>query len=347
MKKDSLEKRRQGILGFVISSYIETASPVGSSTVSQKFNRRFSSATIRKDMADLEELGLLRQPHTSAGRVPTDQGYRYYVDRLMQEEPVPSQMQIDIAQRMSQGTGSIEEILWAASRVLSMMTEQAGFVVFPDSHEDPIVQVQLTPISRNQVLGNWVLSSGAVSSRMIQTEEALDTSTVRRISDYLNERVRGFTFDQMESFLDQEIEKGGQTIARLNQLSRVIWDKVSNSFFGSRILLEGYRNIMNQPEFRDVIKLRSLIGSLEDKQELLQILRRDIGSEEVRTHIGGEDFSDSLSDCSMVTANYVLNGRPAGMLGVIGPRRMSYPKVLGACRYMAHVVGGVLGSDKG
>jgi len=343
MRSKDLEKRREQILEFVVSSFIESSNPVSSSTVSARFNKRFSPATVRNDMAELEELGLLSQPHISAGRVPTEKGYRFYVDRLIKEESVPPQLQIDIAREMERGSGNLEGVLSAVSRLLSLITHQAGFILFPNHREDSLRQVQFSLISPHRMIGTWLMGSGEVFSRVIEAQEELDQETVSEITHFFNEEAVGLSLDEVENLFNRELEEHERKRARLRELARTVWEVARIGICGDRLVLEGYRHIIDQPEFQESSKIRSLVEILEDKQDLLRVVKKDLGQEGVHIHIGHEDFSDPMAEFSLVTSGYSLGGHPVGVLGVLGPCRMSYSKAIGSCRYMARLVEGLLG----
>ncbi|MBI2870826.1 MAG: heat-inducible transcription repressor HrcA [Candidatus Omnitrophica bacterium] len=327
---------------FVVRSYIETATPVGSTSVSSRFNQRFSPATVRNDMGELEELGLLRQPHTSAGRVPTDKGYRFYVDHLIGEEGVPPQVQIDIALEMERGVGQLEEVLSVIPRLLSLMTGQTGFMLFPGWQEDHLKQVQCTKVASRRVLASWLMDSGEIYSRLLDVGEDLDNDVIQHVTEFLNNEAHDMSLAELGSYLERQVEEANVMLLRLRELARSIWAGSCPGFTPERVILGGYGALLDQPEFQDAARMRAIVRALEDKRELLRVLREDIGRDGVRVHIGGEDFQDPLSELSLVSVRYSVRGRPVGVLGVLGPRRMLYPRAIGACRYMGNLVGGVL-----
>lgn len=322
-----LTPRKEAVLQAVIHEYIATAVPVGSKAVVEKYNLGVSSATIRNDMAELEEYGYLSQPHTSAGRVPTDQGYRLYVDTLVRIRMLTEVEQKRIRLEYESVNHEIEGLLQETTRVMSLVTGLASLVVAPSLDNSVLRCVEMVPLSTSKVLMVLVTSAGLVENRVIDVPFIADPLELRHICMYINERLQGLRLATVRQRLLSE---------RLNQVRtyRRFFDEIFNLVqhilddrSHERIYMEGVSNIISQPEFQDIQALRGIIAALEGDLVLSDLLCQDSDTA-INVIIGHENRHDVFSACSIVTAKYYIDDDLAGSISIVGPTRMDYVDII-------------------
>lgn len=321
-----LSDRKRKILQAIIDEYIGTAEPVGSRAISKKENLGLSSATIRNEMADLEEMGYLIQPHTSAGRIPSDEGYRFYVNSLMQSYQLGieaiAQLQDALATRVNQ----LEKIIRRAAILTSTLTDYATVVTAPSQKGEQIRKIDLVPIGANQVM--LIVVTSTVKNQIMTVE--LDSADCVALSELLNKNLAGIEADEinieMINKLQNEIESRLSLHPKvLINILNFVYETIA-SIDETEIYVNNAKSILKYPEYADVTKARELFSLLDDKESLKQLISASDG-EGVSAKIGKENDFEILKDCSLVTVNYSLGGKPVGKLGVIGPKRMNYSKV--------------------
>jgi len=329
MTKTDTKNRKHRILEAIIISYAETESPVGSEVLLERYPFGVSSATVRNVMVELEEEGLITHPHTSAGRIPTDHGYRYYVDLLMErgrlEIPEEEAIQSVAGMKGEDPTAVLQE----AARVLSALTQEAGVALVPQIGHGSFRRLELISVDPKVVVGVLISSEGMVRHARMALEAEMEARELERLAAFLNEELAGLSLFQAQAQLVHAAEHWSKAMdfAALNSLFQ---EEAS-------VILEGTSWILEAPEFQGVEKTRRLMKGLENK-ELVQILMRDLAAEEVKLHIGSENRGTSLTDCTIAGAPYRLRGGVMGTIGVLGPTRMDYPRVTTMVGRMAQAV---------
>jgi heat-inducible transcriptional repressor len=338
-----LDKRKNIILKVVTDDYIESAEPVGSRTIARKHELGLSPATIRNEMADLEESGYLEQPHTSAGRIPSQMGYRYYVDALMSLQRL-SEKEIDtIHLELEQHQHQVETIIHQTSKILVQMTQYPSLVLSPHFKTANFRHVQLIRLATNTVLVLMVTDTGVVENKVIEFEGEISDQDLDRISMLLNQKLRGVNIKDLRGSLLNEIRSEIAFHETFFNESLKLLLKLAAQSMGNkeRVYLDGTTKILEQPEFADLKKFKPLMDILEEEDKLYKVLSNNV-NRGARVTIGAENEDLGINDCSMVTASYEIAGRPVGVIGVLGPTRMEYAKVLPVVEYTAAILSELL-----
>ncbi|MFH0886770.1 MAG: heat-inducible transcriptional repressor HrcA [bacterium] len=330
---DDLGTRKEKILHSIIDDYVETAHPVGSRMISRRYMVGISPATIRNEMADLEEGGYLAQPHTSAGRIPSDKGYRYYVDNML-EVPELSHENIHlIKERFKKLGNDIEEVLHQSLKLLANLTDCAAVALSPSMQRVAVKIIQMILLNIKQVLIVLVTNTGKIDNMLLPHPEVdISQDDLNKTSNLLTNKLQGSTFDSISEQMIREIIKEipGYKILIKDTISLIKQSlKISSE---DKLWATGLPNIAKQPEFHDIEKMKLVLEILEQEKMLSKMLR-DESNEYI--HIGAENSMPQMKDCSMVSAVYEIDNQPAGSFSVIGPTRMNYGKVLGIIRSIA------------
>ncbi len=327
----TIDERKKKILWAVIQDYIATAEPVGSRTIARKYNLGISPATIRNEMADLDELGYLEQPYTSAGRIPSEQGYRYYVDHLMQPEAPGEEEKQLISANYQAKVKSISEVIECTGQLLSQLTNYAALVSTPRSSPGPIRHVQLVALEAGKAMVLVVTEPEKVHARIIDLPENVSPEDLDTISGVLNAKIKGHKLADIKITLIREIY---MELLRFKALVEYIMELIEDSETSEeeKIYLGGVINILNQPEFRSAEKVKTLLSLLE-QEELLSSLLTD-QDEGITIRIGDEFKCDIIRGCSLVSSKYIFGGGVEGTLAVLGPSRMQYARVTGLLEYL-------------
>ncbi len=341
-------ERAQHLLKVLIENYIRDGQPVGSRTLSRESGLTLSSATVRNVMSDLEALGFVTSPHTSAGRVPTDKGYRYFVNTLLKLKPL-EQNEIDELQRRFGGSQDEPKSLVAtASQVLSTITRLAGVVTIPRQSHAAVTQIDFVGVSENRVLAVLVVNGREVQNRILQLERHYSADELRRASNYLNEHFRGRTASELRAELVRQLQETRNHLNQLMldaiQLAQQVVEPGPNDEPG--YVLAGQTNLMGFAELSNVEKLRRLFEAFTEKRDILHLLDQSLSAQGVQIFIGQESGYQILDDCSVVTAPYTLDNEVVGVLGVIGPTRMAYERVIPIVDITARLLGAALNSRK-
>jgi heat-inducible transcriptional repressor len=347
--EDLLDERTQNILMAVVQSFIQTADPVGSRTISRRFGFGLSPATIRNVMSDLEDLGFLEQPHTSAGRIPTDKGYRLYVNYL-QTLDMPSLEEAElISKRYRMYQGDTDEVISTTSQLLSEVSRYAGIVLCTFSTAI-FKQIEFIKIRGKQVLAIFVMQSAIVHNKVITLDEELSQDELRTISNYLNQEFSG---QPLTTIRQRVLERMNEEKAEYDILSQQAINIGAKTFENSAlteadIYLGGTSNILDQPEFMtNVDHMKELFKAFEEKSRLIRILDRCIAEVGINVIIGSETSLGDIHDCSFVTHTYSYDDQTMGVLGVVGPKRMAYPRIMALVDYTADVVSRTLTRGQG
>lgn len=339
-----MDERKFRILQAIIDDYILTAIPVGSRTISKKYETSLSSATIRNEMSDLEELGYLDQPHVSAGRVPSPKAYRLYVDQLLKQGKILSANHESIRTHFQSRARQMEDVISHAAQVLSSLTHYTSLVVSPKGAEAKIRNLQLVPVTHTSALVVIVTDCGIMRDAVIRVGADMDMDALYAVSGMLTERLGGRTLSEARQILSGEQEEASPRPQMLSEIADFIGEVQQQNAVG-KLTVGGSSNILNFPEYSDVEKAKSFLSVLEGKEKLLRLLEEN-REMAFTVRIGPETGIPELSDCSLVTASYRLGNQTQGTMGVIGPTRMQYGQVLGILRAMGEQLSRLLEQDK-
>lgn len=335
-----LDPRARQLLRSLVHQYIEHGEPVGSRTLARQSGLDVSAATIRNIMADLEELGLVAAPHTSAGRVPTAHGYRVFVDSLVQAPQPDEALVRQLAQQLPKGQGT-QGLLAGATELLSSMSHSVGVVTVPQRAAFAFRHIEFVPIDAQRVLVVIVFMDHEVQNRIILTRRPYAPAELEQTANYLNRHYAGRTLPDIRAALLRELREAKseleRTLAAAVELSAEALPEA-----GDDMLLAGQTRLMGSPDLNDVERLRSLFDAFAQKREILGLLERCARAQGVRIFIGEETGLAPFGSCTVVTAPYAVDGRVLGVLGVIGPTRMAYEQVIPMVQATAELVGRAL-----
>ncbi|MEW6623581.1 MAG: heat-inducible transcriptional repressor HrcA [Bacillota bacterium] len=321
-----MDERKKKVLHAIIQDYVTTAEPVGSRTIARKYNLGVSSATIRNEMADLEEMGYIEQPHTSSGRVPSDKGYRYYVDFLMKKPRISGSEEQYIYIQLKENMQHMENLFKKTSEVLSHLTSYLAVAVCPMVSESVVKQIQLLPLDQEKILVVLISDKGIIDSKVVSSTITNDVDTLRAISDILTEKLRGYRLQEINRTVLNEIYFELAGYKRLVKLILEDLEDALNNSKEKRVFIGGTLNILSQPEFKDVERLRNLLVLIDEQSVLCKILQETSSEKGLTISIGGENKYQGIHNCSIINATYKLDGRVLGTVGILGPTRMMYPK---------------------
>lgn len=339
-----LSTRSRQILEAVVEDYIATAEPVGSSAVARRHALTLSPATVRNVMANLEELGLLTSPHTSAGRIPTEKAYRFYVDSLLELRKITREEKKQIIKHCRQAGFGPTDILKETSRALSSLSNYMGIVIAPSFTSDVFRHIEFIHLSSRKVLAILVSRNGTVQNRLVETDEDFTPDDLVKMGNYLNELMQGLTiFEAKERILAEMKKEKNQYDHLLSQALRI--SKQAVTVEHEEIFVEGQSRILDQPEFNDVQRMKDIFRAFEEKGRLLQLLSRCMSAEGVRIYIGSEAPVSQMAGISLITSRFVTSSNTVGMLGIIGPTRMGYSSVIPIVDYTARLVSRLLNGD--
>ncbi|MDD2497537.1 MAG: heat-inducible transcriptional repressor HrcA [Desulfitobacteriaceae bacterium] len=322
-----IDERKKQVLHAIVKDYVTTAEPVGSRTIAKKYDLGVSSATIRNEMSDLEEMGLIEQPHTSAGRIPSDKGYRFYVDYLMEKEELDADEINNINMFFTKRLSELDELVQETCRMLSHVTKYTALVLVPKRSEGKLEKIQMISVSPHQVLVLIVTDTGFINHRVIDLRQAISPRRLQEINFFLQEKLYGLSLEQVNRTLLGEISIH---IARQEQLLDLALELMEQALMDrgdERVFTGGALNMLNQPEFRDVEKVKTLLGMLEEEEIVKKLLHKQL-REGTEIFIGGEIPFEGINKCSVITGTYKVNGRVVGSIGILGPTRMTYPKAV-------------------
>ena len=323
-----LDERKQKILQAIIRNYMETGEPVGSRTISKYSDLNLSSATIRNEMSDLEEMGYIVQPHTSAGRIPSDKGYRLYVDHILEEKNHEVQELKDL---MIERTDKMEQVLKQVVKVLAANTNYATMVSAPTYHRNKLKFIQLSKVNATQILTVIMIEGNIVRNKVIDVTEELDQETVLKLNILLNSVLNGLSIEEINLAMIQNLKEQAGIHSELVGSVIDAVAEVIHSEDEVEIYTSGATNIFRYPELSDNGKASELISTFEDKQQQSDLVNQTLensDSKGIQVYIGQETPIQSMKDCSVVTATYELGEGLQGTIGIIGPKRMDYENVL-------------------
>ena len=337
-------ERMKKILGAVVEDYIHSAEPVGSKLVAKRLNLNLSSATIRTIMSDLEDLGFLSQPHTSAGRVQTEKGFRYYVDFLVDIHELGEEEREAIRSKYISNQTEAEGLFRETSRILSSSSKYLGVVWTPKMSLAVLQRVEFVRLKRHWVMAILVSPTGLVYHRIVEVEEDFSQSQLDHLAAYMNGSLAGLTLQQARKRLVDQMRVEKSMYDRLfDQALRLAQTALSLND-ETDVFIEGRTNIIHEPEFGNISIMTDLFKAFEEKATLVKLLDRCMDPKGVRIAIGSESQVQEMETCSLVTSTYSCSGEVLGALGVIGPRRMNYSKVIPLVDYTARLLTEILES---
>jgi heat-inducible transcriptional repressor len=328
-----LSERQKMILSAIVDDYIRSAEPVGSRSISKRGDVSFSPATIRNEMSDLEELGFLEQPHTSAGRIPSEKGYRYYVDHLLRQgkltAPDLNLLKSFFAERLSE----VEQVIQQVATVLSGLTNYTSIVMGPEVFNTTLRLLQVVPLNDTSAVAIIVTSTGQVENKVFQIPQGIPMGEIEKFVHILNARLTGVPLLHLRSKMYNEIgDELSKHVTGYEELLRVFEQVVENDS-EDRIFLSGATKMLAQPEFKDVVKVKHFLELLDETPTLVKLISSAPDGLQVR--IGSENTVEAINNCSLITATYAVDGKTLGTIGILGPTRMEYGKVIGLLEHFS------------
>jgi heat-inducible transcriptional repressor len=343
MSTDLTDRERQ-VLEAVIQTYVETAEPTGSRTIAKRYQLGISAATIRNTMSDLEDRGYLYHPHTSAGRIPTDLAYRVYVDRLMAPSEITESEEHTLRRELRSGHNAIEDILSKAAEVLGVLTQELGVAVAPSFDGAILDKLELLQVSADRLLMVLVLRNGAARTIFVEASSALPSEAVAKVSAVLNERLTGLTLHEIRTTLRERLRDMATAVGEQGLLN--IFVEEADHIFdvtpadGKGVVLGSTQMLASQPEFSSKQRMRTLL-EITERRDLLQDAILATEDRGLRVTIGGENPDPKLNSFTLVTSTYQYKG-VSGVIGVMGPTRMPYKKIIVLVEHTSRLVGGLL-----
>lgn len=340
-----LNERSREIFRKIVEAYVETGEPVGSQTLSRSLGLKLSSATIRKIMGELEDTGFLYSPHTSAGRIPTTAGFRFFVNGILEVGTLTDEEKTSIETLCAHTGKTLQGALEEATLALSGLSQCAGVVMAPKK-EESLKHIEFIPLNGNRVLVILVTIEGSVENRIIEVEKGLPASILSQASNYLNYKFSGCTLDEVKNLLFQEREKHQEDLDVLTQkivdLGIATWAQTPS---GGTLIVRGKANLLHDTYSPDhLLRLKGLFEQLETKEGLLSILEATIEAEGIQIYIGSENSEANLENCSVILSPYKsVRGNVIGAIGVIGPTRLNYGRIIPMVDYTAKVISRLLG----
>ncbi|MSR00794.1 MAG: heat-inducible transcription repressor HrcA [Gammaproteobacteria bacterium] len=342
---DHLNDRAQQLLRLLVESYIRDGQPVGSRSLSRDFGLSLSSATIRNVMADLEHLGFVASPHTSSGRIPTDRGYRFFVDTLLRSSPVDGVSLEELRRHLEPGAqGDPQALVATVSQLLSNVTHLAGVVTMPRAQAAAITQIEFMSLSENRVLVVLVFNDREVQNRIVQLTRHHSAEELRRASLFLNEQFVGRTAETAREEILRQLQEARESMNSLMLEAIGMAQQVFNArpSAGLEYIVAGETNLMGATQIGNVDKLKRLFEAFNEKRDFLSLLDQSLHADGVQIFIGHESGYQVLDDCSVVTAPYSDDQGVLGVIGVIGPTRMAYERVIPIVDVTARLLGAAL-----
>ena len=333
MKKKDLDERKKKVLQAIVEEYINTAEPVSSGSITKGHGLDYSSATIRNDMAQLENIGFLDKPHTSAGRVPSAEGYRYYVNELLKEDNLTLEEIKYIQNKLKIKVNEIEDLTKVATTTLSEITHYTTVAVGPKADKQIIEEIKFVSLGQRMLMVVIVTDTGLVKETIIKFDEDITESQVDTLNNLFNTRLRGKPLSKidkpMAEYIFSEVHYSiGSMNAIINQINKIIEEENNNIF------LEGAKRSFDLPEFKSMKVAKNFINLLDAKDEMLEIFNSG-EAEDINVFIGNDDENSNLKDFSIITFKHTLGDKDLGTIGIIGPKRMDYAKVISVMKYIS------------
>ena len=344
MPFENLTQRERSILKALIDHYISSAEPVGSRTISHRYYKDLSPATIRNTMQDLEELGLVEQPHTSAGRVPTDRGYRLYVDSLLKQRELSPKEKENIRNQLNLDYAAVEEILAQTSKVLGQVSQELGVTIAPRFEQGVLTRIELIPVAEKRLMVVLAIKSGLVRTVLLEVHSSLQANLLEETQQVLNEKLCGLTLGDIRSTMIQRLRDTNAGDPKLIRLFLESTNEILDSLQMEQVHIGGTQNILRQPEFQNPQKLQEFIQIIEEKNLLAELLSSHGIREGITITIGTESEKGEMASFSLVTSTYQA-GKVKGTIGLIGPTRMPYSRLISIVDYTARALSEILSEE--
>jgi heat-inducible transcriptional repressor len=341
----NLNQRKQQVLEAVVEDHIITAEPVSSRSIARKYQLGVSSATIRNEMADLEEMGLIEQPHTSSGRIPSQQGYRYYVDRLMRRSGLTADEENQIHTAFTREAREMALVVQHTIKLVTQLTDYLVFFSGPQLEHAALHQVRLIPVTRERALMVIISETGWVENKLVDFAFPVSPADLEHVTGVLNDHFRGLTFSQITHTVLRSVY---QELARQRLLVDYILEIMESLYSGESadgLYLGGTRNVLKQPEYQDIQQVSKLLDLVEGEHALREILR-ETKNGGITVRIGRENRHDQVQDCGVITAVYLLGGNIVGAMGLLGPVRMDYARASSLVEYITQALSQHLSSSR-
>ncbi|HAJ34007.1 MAG TPA: heat-inducible transcription repressor HrcA [Candidatus Atribacteria bacterium] len=338
-----LNERMKNILTAVVHRYITTAEPVSSAIIAEKYNLNLSTATIRHEMYLLEKNDYLWQPHTSSGRIPTDRGYRFYVDNLMVKNYLKEKEKREIIQ-IYKKSKEFEETMKITSQLLSKLTNNIGVVLAPVIYNDLVKNIQFISVGNNRILTIIVTDAGLICQKIINVSGEISKDRLNYLSNFINSKLaeKDVNITNLNNILMDELDKIISFQKRFNYIQNFLEECFDIGYSEKKVYLNGRINIMKHPEFKETDKLNYILSLIEEENILADTIRRYLGFRKTKIIIGKESKLKEMQNCSLVTSEYSIKGKPAGAIGILGPTRMDYPRMVSIAEYISDKLSEIL-----
>ena len=338
--RTSLNERKTKILQAIVMDYIATAEPIGSRTIAKKYDLGISSATIRNEMSDLEDMGLIKQPHTSSGRVPSDMGYRLYVDKLMNHRQLTEDETMFLQRMIMNNIHHVDYLMQETAKAMAYLTRYAAIVSEPREKKPTIKHVQLMPIDEKSILVIWVTDTKAVKNKTVFIQDPPDYDKLTELAKILNKALQNKTIEEINrGIVDRLLESFGKNAHLLMPILGVLADALKAE---GQVYTSGVNNFLAFPEFADRDKVQAVFEALEERDMLVSLFGKNFRhTDDIQIIIGTENKVESLQNCSVVKANFKL-GNQGGAIGIIGPTRMDYSQAVSVMKGMLHNIKAVI-----
>lgn len=340
-----MELRKKKVLGAVIRSYVRDMMPISSSSLLEEYGFQCSSATLRNIMSHLEAEGFLKQPHTSAGRIPTDKGYRYYVDYIIQPKKISAEGRENIRQKYySQPTENFEQLIEKTTHILSAITHQASLAMMPSVNLTSFEKINFLRIYENRLLVVLLGSSGIVKNVVIAMPKNITDEEIKKIENLLNSELKGISLKLLRDYLLNKINRCQDAVFNITRNALELMELTDIVGMDDRLFLEGLSLIIGTPEFQEVDKSKGVLGMLERKTDILEIMNEDLESvkNDIMVRIGTENSHKDIRNCSLITSKYRTGNKAIGTLGIIGPTRMPYEEIISVVEGVSDVLSDIL-----
>lgn len=344
-----LNHRARKILHAIVQEYLHTGDAVGSRTITRRYGIELSPATVRNVMADLEEAGLLKQPHTSAGRVPTTDGLRFFIDSLLKVRSLSPREKEEIRQRYDLPNADLDDVLQRTSKLLSELSRQAAIVITPLPERQKLERIEFVRLREQEVVAVLVVEGGQVENKIVRTDAPFDAATLERAANYLNQFIGGRTLEEVRQRVLEEL---GKEKDRVDQLAAKALALGREALRGAEappsVIVSGSANLVDSSpgDPSDLGKVRALLSALEEKERIVKLLDRTLRADGIQVWLGAETPFAELADLSVVATPYGPDERPVGSIAVIGPTCMNYSRVIPLVDFTAELVTGALGLKK-
>ncbi len=338
-----LNERMKNILTAVVHRYITTAEPVSSAIIAEKYKLDLSTATIRHEMYLLEKYDYLWQPHTSSGRIPTDKGYRFYVDNLMIKSHLREKEKKEIIQIYNKSK-EFEETMKITSQLLSKLTNNIGVVLAPVIYNDLVKNIQFIPVGSNRILTIIVTDTGLICQKIIKVSGEINKDRLDYLSNFINSKLveEDVNLTNLNNLLIEELDKIISFQERFNYIHKFLEECFDFEYSENKVYLDGRMNIIKHPEFKETDKLNYILSLIEEENILANTIRRYLGLRKTKIIIGKESKLKEMQNCSLVTSEYRIKGKSAGAIGILGPTRMDYPRMVSIAEYISDKLSEIL-----